>query len=443
MKPFTPFKLISLLILLGLSILATAQQVEKQQYISLKEAISIAKQNNKTVQISGIEEKASLDDYNDAKNSILPNINVGGSYQRYSKITLYDHGLNDATQISRKPTPDAANLGLDVAFNLYSGGKSKSIIEESAFRKELSAINTKDQTGNIGLQTAVQYLDLVRLHHFKNLIEDQQKRAETRLKNITSFYKNQRVTKSDLLRAELTLSNVLLNKTQNNNDIEIVNKRLSLLLNTTEPVTFFPSDSLLTSSLKEIVLSDNKNDAGNSYLFQKTVMNSKIQSARIKNIQSNYYPTLSLVSGYGFKYPNNLFVPPVDQIYSVGFVGVRLNYNISSVYQNSNKVKAAKERLSGIELQKSWVKDNVNEDINALNIKYGEALNRIDVTDKSIEQAKVNFEIINTKYLNQLSLLTDLLDADNLYQESRYTYVNAQINALIIYYRLQYTTGNL
>jgi outer membrane protein len=443
MKLAIQIKLLTLL-LVSLSTVVSAQEKQNKQYtISLKEAIAMARENNKTVLVSGIEQKAALADYNDAKNSVLPTLGIGGTYQRFSKATLYDHGFNESTQVSRLPGPDGANLGVDLAFNVYSGGKTRSVIEESSYRNALAAVNAKDQSGNIGLQTAVQYLDLIRLYHFKQLIEDQQKRAEARLKNITSFYKNQRVTKSDLLRAELTLSNVLLNKTQNENDIEIGSKKLGILVNVSDSEMLYPSDTLLVNNLKEIVLSQVSNDVNNSYLLQKANMNSKIQSTRIKNLQSNYYPSLSLISAYGFNYPNYLFFKPIDQAYSAGFVGVKVNYNISSLYHNTNKVKAAKERLDAIEIQKDWIKDNVKEDINALNIKYGEALNRIEVTDKSIEQARVNFEIINTKYLNQLSLLTDLLDADNLYQESRYSFVNAQINALIIYYRLLYTTGNL
>lgn len=430
--------------LVGFSVSFFAQQKPANQYnLSLKEAIAMAKENNKTVQVFSIEQKAAQADYNDAQNTLLPTVGIGGLYQRFSKATLYDHGLNDATQVSRLPSPDGANLGVDLAFNIYSGGKTKSIIEESSYRNALAGINSKDQAGNIGLQTAVQYLDLIRLYHFKELIQDQEKRAEARLKNITSFYKNQRVTKSDLLRAQLTLSNVVLNKTQNENDIKIGSRKLGILINVSDSEVLFPSDTLLVHDLKEIVISENNNDVNNSYVFQKMDMNSKIQSTRIQNLKSNYYPSLSFISAYGFNYPNYLFFKPIDQIYSAGFVGVKLNYTISSIYQNKNKVKAAKYRLDAIELQKDWIKDNVKEDILALHIKYDEALNRIQVTDKSIEQAKVNFEIINTKYLNQLSILTDLLDADNLYQESRYTFVNAQISALIIYYKLQYTTGNL
>jgi outer membrane protein len=58
-------------------------------------------------------------------------------------------------------------------------------------------------------------------------------------------------------------------------------------------------------------------------------------------------------------------------------------------------------------------------------------------------QAQTNYKIVNTKYLNQLSLLTDLLDADNLYQESRFNLVKAQTDALAIYYHILYTTGHL
>lgn len=436
--------LLSILLVSGFSSCVLAQDRGDVPYsLSLNEAIAMARQNNKTVQVAGIEEKAALADYNDAKSSVFPVVGIGGSYQRYTKATLYEHGFSESTQVSRLPSPDGANLGAHMAFNLYSGGKTKSVIEESSYRKALAAVNTKDQAGNISLHTALQYLDLVRLYHFKNLIEDQEKRAETRLKNITSFYKNQRVTKSDLLRAELTLSNVLLSKIQNENDIAIVSKKLGILLNLKDVTVLYPTDSLPDRIIKEIALSEISGDADNSYALQKAELNLKMQSARIKNLKSNYYPSLSLISAYGFNYPNYLFFRPIDQTYSAGFVGFNLNYNISSLYHNKNKVRAARERFDAIELQKEYIKDNVKEEIEALNIKYTEALNRIEVTDKSIEQSKVNFDIINTKYLNQLSLLTDLLDADNLYQESRYSNVNAQIGALIIYYRLLYTTGNL
>lgn len=442
MKPLKQIRLLAALLLSGTA--AYAQEEGAGQYsLSLREALAMARQNNKSVQVSGLEEEAAAADYRDAQNSILPTLNAGGTYQRYSRVNLYQHGLNESTVVRRQPGPESAALGVDLAMNLYSGGRTKAIIEENRYRRELARVNSEDQQGSISLQAAVQYLDLVRLYHFRGLLEDQQKRAETRLRTITSFYQNQRVTKSDLLRAEVALSNVLLGITQNENDILIGNRKLRILLNIADEVMVKPTDSLLGGSLQELVPDTISGAAATAYAFQKVTLNRKIQAARIKNLRSNYYPSLSVFSAYGFNYPNYLFFRPIDQIYSVGFVGLRLNYTISSVYQNRHKVRAARERLSGTDLQREYLREMIEEDIAGLKIKYREALNRIAVTEKSIEQSRVNFEIINTKYSNQLALLTDLLDADNLYQESRYSNINAQIGALIIYYRLLYTTGNL
>ena len=123
--------------------------------------------------------------------------------------------------------------------------------------------------------------------------------------------------------------------------------------------------------------------------------------------------------------------------------GVRFTYDISSLYQNKNKIRSACLREIELKQQKDWIEDNVHQEAKALAIKYNEAVNRMLVIKKSIEQAETNYNIQNTKYFNQLSLLTDLLEADNLYQESRFNYIQANIAALSIYYRLLFLTGKL
>lgn len=154
-------------------------------------------------------------------------------------------------------------------------------------------------------------------------------------------------------------------------------------------------------------------------------------------------PTLNLVTAYGFNYPNFLFKPAVDQMYAIGFVGIKAQYSISSLYQNKHKVAAVKWRLNRAEKEKEAQLDDKLQEIESYYIKYSEALNRIGVNQKSIQQAKSNYEIMSTKYFNQLALLTDLLDADNLFQGSRFNLVNSQVEAMMIYYRMLYSTGRL
>jgi outer membrane protein len=412
--------------------------------LSLLEAIKLSKTHNNLVKAALTEETATYADLRDAKNNALPTVLASGDYERYSKLTILQDGLSNAKSISRFPTPNSANLGVSTNFNLYAGGFQKSYVSEHKTQHQLAEINAQDQASNTGLQVAQQYLDMVKLNEEKQFIIDQVLRAETRLKNITALYNNQKVTRSDVLRADVMLSNVKLNLEQVENDITISNQKLNVLLSLPDSVKISPTDSAaMVKPAVEDLLSLLTGITHDAFAIRKMEENVKLQNDRIKMIRSNNYPVVSLYSVYGLNYPNFLFYPPVNQAYTLGFVGLKIQYNISSIYQNKYKVSASRIRLQELQFVKQDTRDNVNQVASSLVIKYQESLNRINVNQQSIEQARVNYKIVSAKYYNQLALLTDLLDADNLYQESRFALVQAQTSAQIIYYQLLYTSGKL
>jgi outer membrane protein TolC len=426
-------------------ITARAQEHQGNSYkLTLTEAVQFAKNQNKWVQAANIEESAAVEDRKDAFKAALPTVNVGGSYQRFSNLTLFSQGLSHATTISTPPTANAANLGVDASFNIYSGGRLRALQEEQSSHLNAAKLNARDQSGNIALQTADQYLDLVKLNDLQKFILDQLKRAQTRLNNINTLYKNQKVTRSDVLRAEVTLSNVQLALEQNENDITIANQKLDVLINVPDSVRISPVDSAGMPKPEALSLLPFIEAAGvSSYSVQKAAENVETQRARLKVVQSVNMPSLSFYSAYGINYPNFLVFPPVNQAYAIGFVGLKAQYSISSLYHNKSKVAAGKLRVKELEVRQEAYTDEVKTEIKSYYVKYAEALTRISVNEHSVAQAQVNYRIVNTKYLNQLSLLTDLLDADNLYQESRFNLVKAQTDALAIYYHILYTSGNL
>lgn len=415
----------------------------KKYPLSLFEAIKIASENNKTIKAAKIEMNAAEADYKNIKSAMLPRITTAGSYKRFSKVTMFDHGLSDSKSIERGPSANSANLGIDMSFNLYGGGKHRAALEEFNYRKDLAGLNAQNQRGHISLQVAINYIGMVQLYHNKKLIKDQVKRAETRLKNINSLYQNQLVTNSDVLRADLMLSNVLLRETANANDIEIINQQLNVLLDLPALTHIIPVDSISLANPELSVLKEIARDSMANYALQKAEVNVNLQKTRIKSSRADDLPSVALSAAYGLNYPNMNPSPPMDNAYSVGYVGVKVSYNLSSIYKNKNRENAHRHRLHEFTEQKDWLADNINQETDALLIKYNEALNRMQVVEKSIEQARVNYEIINTKYFNQLALLIDLLEADNLYQETQNDLVRARTNAIIIYYKLLYIVGNI
>ncbi|WP_164735537.1 TolC family protein [Pseudoflavitalea rhizosphaerae] len=411
--------------------------------LTLNDAIRHAKNSNKLVGVLKTEQAANGLDLEDARMGVLPRVHSNASYQRYTNVTVFDGVWSDPKGIPKPPVPDAGALSLEAGFNLYAGGRQRAVITDMQHKHELASINTKEQESNIGLQVALQYLDLIRLYFQEQLITDQIERAKTRAKNISSFYTNGKVTKSDLLRAEVQLSNVLLNEIANKNDYLVSNQRLNTLLNIDPYTKIIPSDTVSLNLQDSLELAALLKDYSSTFSILKAQKNIELQENRTKLAKSFNLPAVSLFAGYGFNYPNTMIFPPVAQTIAVGTAGVKITYEISSLYHNKHRVRSSRLREAALKDQKGWIEDNVKQEAQALAIKYNEAMNRLTVIKKSIEQAEINYNIQNTKYVNQLTLLTDLLEADNLYQETQFNYIQANIAALSIYYRLLFITGKL
>ena len=76
-------------------------------------------------------------------------------------------------------------------------------------------------------------------------------------------------------------------------------------------------------------------------------------------------------------------------------------------------------------------------------LKYNEAISQKATYLESKRLAEENYKIIEKKYLNQLALITEMLDASNSKLEAELQYVNSEINILQAYYNVLKTVGTL
>ena len=61
----------------------------------------------------------------------------------------------------------------------------------------------------------------------------------------------------------------------------------------------------------------------------------------------------------------------------------------------------------------------------------------------AIRQADENYRIVHNRYLNQLSILTDLLDASRVRLEAQMQLTAARAEVIYTYYQLLQTCGSL
>ncbi len=89
------------------------------------------------------------------------------------------------------------------------------------------------------------------------------------------------------------------------------------------------------------------------------------------------------------------------------------------------------------------MRDNLQTEVKAAYIRFVESFTTYETQIKSLELATQNYNVVNNRYLNELALITDMLDASNSKLSAELNVANARVNILFNYYNLKKTIGNL
>lgn len=85
----------------------------------------------------------------------------------------------------------------------------------------------------------------------------------------------------------------------------------------------------------------------------------------------------------------------------------------------------------------------IRMDVRTAFLRHQEALQRVEALQLSVRQAQENYRIMQNRYLNQLAILTDLLDANSVRLNVELQLVTALTRVIYTYYQLQKACGRL
>ena len=193
-------------------------------------------------------------------------------------------------------------------------------------------------------------------------------------------------------------------------------------------------------------LSENELQASataNSPILQQSSLGIKMAEQQLKLAKSELMPKIGIFASDSFAGPFTYDIPPIDKNFNIWFVGVGVKYSISSLFKGNKTVRKAKEQLRMSNDSHLVASENVNNSMQQAYTMHQQAFTELHTQQKSVELAKQNYDVINNRYLNQLALITDMIDASNIKLNAELQEVNAQINIAYTYYNIQYVAGTL
>lgn len=399
--------------------------------------------NNKTLKMQDLKVLGTVENIKDAKAERLPEISAEGEYARVSNLPIYENGLFHSPK-QFEVIHTSYSFGGSAYFNVYNGNKTNIKIAEEKKENELAMEQRSLTTAELKLRATAYYLDLQRSKIFKALLLKDIADEEKQLDEVKQLLKNGVVLKSDVLRITLKLSRQKMALVQLNNDIAIANQKLNILTGLPDETLVDPADDDQADLPVLKAYTDYLADAyQHSFSNKISEKETELRRLELKSVKANTSLKLGLFANYNYTYPQILLYPYDIALYGLGFYGVKASFDISSLYHNTHKARAAELKYQQQEVEHSDTQDKTRLEVNEAFLRYKESLTRIDVAKDNINQATENLRIVNNTYFNQLALVTDLLDADTQLLQTRFDYAAARIAAQLQYYQLQKAIGNL
>ncbi|RQO40778.1 TolC family protein [Chryseobacterium sp. KBW03] len=414
------------------------------QHLGLQQAVEIGLKNNKNIQISHLKQEMSVTKEKDLKMEKLPDIEFHTSYNQVTNLFQHENGVfNKATKY------DVINgmydFTLSASIPVYMGGKIKNTEKKTAIDTEISSLKTHLDERQLTMEIITAFLQIHHLKEQQSLINDKMKEDSVNIKQVKALKANGVVTVNEVLRTSLQLSNHTMSWTELDNDIQIAEHKLKTILSLPESQEMHVNTEDLISDnasipyineLTETALHKNES-------VEITHKNLSLKELDQKITRANYLPKITAGGEYFLKYPNMMFFPPEPYAYRLGMVGVNLTYPIENLYKNKYKMQEARENIDLAKLQIEENEEKIRHSVYEAYKKFEETDQKVKIAEEAITQAKENYRIVRTKYANKLSLITELIDADNTYLEAESNLISIKINRQLKYYQLQYTIGNL
>lgn len=375
-----------------------------------------------------------------ARTAKLPEVQVGLKGGYLGQPIVFREGLSHPT---RPQSPHwLQNYEIDFSQPIYQGGRIRYSIEKADIEQKIAELQTLQNEADIELALLEQYMQLFSLYKQQTVLARNIEESTKRLENIKSKKRQGLITNNDVLRSELQLTNDRLALQEVDNSLTLMSQQLDILLGLDEQTLIVPDTTLLrqinpTSDYADYLQKAYRDDWTMRRLRQETQL--ALNNQRL--VKAEFLPQLSLYAGNTLARPITRTM--ADYYNNSWNIGLTLSYPLSSLYKNRHKLEEARLNIDASQQQEELRKQSLRMEIRTALIRHQEAQDRVKALELSVRQARENYRIMRNRYFGQLSILTDLLDANSVLLDAELQLTTARARVIYTYYELQKACGLL
>ncbi|PSK88910.1 TolC family protein [Taibaiella chishuiensis] len=444
MNRYTCMKMLGLIVFLAAPALQ-AREMDSSALFSLEKVWTAAASGNRQLRLSGLNLDQSKIEVAEAKDRLLPELAVVGDFKLNSKFLIYDRGLFSAPQ-DVPVSGYGYGLGTNLNFNLFNGGKERRAVAIKREKEIRSGYELALQQNNVKYNAAVAYFELYRLLQFNDLLTAEITAEKKQLVLIGNLSRQGIVLKSDVLRTSVKVSQLELNLSEIDKKITIARYRLNTLMgrDAEAPLDIVDQNGWGPEETSETAYADYEAIAlGQSPAVRIVNSDMKLSEQQVKQVKATLLPKVSFYANYNYTYPQISFYPYSNDLWAFGQTGIRAQFSVDNLYKSKHAIAHARVGSDKAAVRAGIQKDEIIIQVKEAYLQQQQALESVKTAEQNIIKSVESDRVIRNSYLNQESLLTDLLEAENGLLEARFNLTTAAVNLKLSHIRLLAIIGIL
>lgn len=407
--------------------------VGAQNVYSLEQCRQMAIENNIKMRTATTNIQSAEQQKKEAFTKYFPTVNaVGVGYDA-------NKGLIETTIATMKLSmlKDGVVGGVSAVQPVFAGGQ---IINGNRLAKvgvDVSRLQQRQSQNDVRKTVEQYYWQLIVLKEKLRTLNTVQNLLSSMEKDVSVSVKAGVARRNDLLQVQLRKNDITTDSINLENSLDICRRLLAQYVGAKEE-GFDVINPLANNALPAVPVAQPQNHEEalpNTAEFQ--LLNKNVEASQIQKkleIGKNM-PSVGVGASYSY---NNLMDKKSS---NMGMVFATVSIPISDWWGGSHAIKRRSLQIQNAEMERDNDKDllliGMQKDLN----DWEDACKKTAVAQKSIEQSTENLRLNQNYYKAGTSTMSDLLDAQSLYQQSRDKYVDAYAQCKIKQVEYEIATG--
>ena len=414
---------------------------QEKRAMTVGELFNLVESNSKTLQETKTSVEFAQKGIEAARAQRLPDVNASLSASYNGNVVVMDRDFTNAHGFS---SPHFGNsFALEAQQVVYAGGAIDAGIRMAELQRDM-AVSGQRMTLNAQRFLALgQYLDLFKIQNRMQVYEQNIALTRRLIDDIRAKQEQGMALKNDVTRYELQMETLKLGLRQLQDQQDILNHQLCNTLGLKD-TAILPDTTIVDLALaREGEQHWQQTALASSPQMEQSELSTRMAEQQLRMAKSEMLPKVAVVAADNFSGPFTYDIPPIDKNINYWYMGVGVKYSLSSLFKQNKKVHQAKTGVLRSQQQQQVVAESLDNQVQQAWTLWQQTYADLDTQRKSVQLARQNYQVVNDRYLNQLALITDMLDASNIRLNAELQEVDARINIIYAYYKLQFIAGVL